>query len=555
MTYLQGRSSSGKFDIYCMECAGGILDAIGTVLKKLPTPRLRERCRTTDFLRAIHMYLASLEVSDLRAIQHVRLDFRLSASEPMRRWTVLLGENGCGKSTILKAIGLVLAGSEALPDLLGEPDQWIRNGTSSAQVRAVICTADGEERTVELTIKRGDRRDQVIKRNAAGLSELDAALNHADRNYFIAGYGAFRRPPSEYRGKSGGHSFFGRASHLQTLFSPMSDLISLDAWATDLDYVSEGSDRNVIAEALGKLLPGMSFNTIDKRSRQVVMNTQDGVVPLSQLSEGYQAMAAWAGDLLFRMTQVFEDRKKPLTARGVLLIDEMDLHLHPRWKRQLVDFINDAFPNLQIIATTHSPLSVQQCGEGELFVVHRRDGQPTLLPFKGDPSKLRLSDLFLSPLIGLETLDSPKVAALRGQAREIELKAGPTSAADAQQLHTLNIELEGTRPLAVAEAPALEVFIARSQARYEDNPLLRISEARALFGSTNSSFTSEVVSATKKTRSIQSTNSLALAASKKPATAKKPSNAAKRPEGTARKSASKQTAAAKVARKKPTKKN
>ena len=182
------------------------------------------------------------------------------------------------------------------------------------------------------------------------------------------------------------------------------------------------------------------------------------------------------------MTRAFEDRKDPLAARGVLLIDEMDLHLHPVWKRQLVDFIDAAFPNLQIIATTHSPLSVQQCGEGELFVVRREAGRPTLISFKGDPRKLRLSDLFLSPLIGLETLDSPKVAELRERARAIEMKPGLPTPGEATTLRQIRKELGSAKPIAVAEAPALESFIRRSQSQLLMDPLIRIVQAEALFG-------------------------------------------------------------------------
>jgi hypothetical protein len=427
------------------------------------------------------MYLARVEISNLRAIAQLTLDFSApgATGEP-RRWTVLLGENGCGKSTILKAIGLVLAGSDALPDLLGEPDQWVRNGTDRAQIRAALRTAEGEERHVSLVIERGDRRDTVIKRNVAGLKQLDAAIEHADRNYFIAGYGAFRRPPQQHARQSGGP--LGRAANLGTLFSGLPELMSLEAWATDLDYASEGAALGVIQLALQQLLPSMQFKEIDKRSRRVIMETQDGAVPLMQLSEGYQAMAAWAGDLLYRMSATFRDWTNPLGARGVLLIDEMDLHLHPLWKRRLVTFLDAAFPNLQIVATTHSPLSVQQCGKGELFVVRREKNLPELVPFKGDPSKLRLSELFLSPLIGLETLDSPKVAILRQEARDIELQASPPTTEQVAKLRKISHELEGTVPLAVDEAPALKAFIDRTVAQYHSDPAIRLAEAKALFG-------------------------------------------------------------------------
>lgn len=451
------------------------------------------------------MYLVELEIENIRAVRHMRVDFRAATPDAKtRRWTVFLGENGCGKSTILKAIALLLAGSEALPDLLGDTSQWIHNAADQAAIRATICTADGSERRISLELNRGDGRDSVIRHNAAGLAQLDAAIRKAERNYFVAGYGAFRRPPGQ--GAYMGHGARrGRAPQLATLFSVGQDLISLEQWAMDLDYAAGAAGRRIIADALGKLLPGMTFKRIDKASRTVVMSTIDGDIPLGQLSEGYQAMAAWAGDLLFRMTEAFEDRTAPLGARGVLLIDEMDLHLHPVWKRNLVDFLNSAFPNLQIIATTHSPLSVQQCGEGELFVVRREEKVPTLVPFKGDPSRLRLSELFLSPLIGLDTLDSPRVAALRQEARSIELKPGAKSAADLRQLRSIQAQLEGTTPLAPQEAPAYAQWMASQNQAQSSDPATRVRDAEALFGTSPAPKAAATKAATRRAPATKKT--------------------------------------------------
>lgn len=405
------------------------------------------------------MYLNRIEIENLRSISNLALDF--GCGQDTRRWTVLLGENGCGKSTVLKAIGLVLAGSDALSELLVEVDEWIRNGEKVAKIRAEISTASGEKRNLLLEIHRGDGRDSIIRRNQRGLELLDAAVNKADRNYFVAGYGAFRRPPDPDGKSRSRPARTSRAGNLSTLFSASSDLLSLEEWAVQLDYQRGKRGREIVADALESLLPGMHFKTIDKKTQRIIMGTLDGDVPLRNLSEGYQAMAAWAGDILYRMSVIFEDRKYPLHARGVLLIDEMDLHLHPVWKRNFVDFLNRAFPNLQIIATTHSPLSIQQCGEGELYVVKRSDSEdPTLIPFKGDPSNLRLSELFLSPLIGLETLDSPRVAMLRDEARKIEIAPGRKSAVSQLRLKEIAKQLEGTTPLPTEEAPALGATMA-----------------------------------------------------------------------------------------------
>jgi predicted ATPase len=429
------------------------------------------------------MYLVNLELKNFRAIRHMAIDFHESASPEARRWTVFLGENGCGKSSILKAIGLILAGSEALPDLLGEPDQWIHVGESQAEITAVVQTQNYEPRTIQLVLTRGDRRDSVLRNNSQRLELLDAAIEKADRNYFIAGYGAFRRPPDPRRSVSSSVER-GRAAQLATLFSSAQDLINIEQWAMDVDYSTAGSGRDLISETLARLLPGMKFHDIDKVNRSVIMDTVDGLVPLRQLSEGYQAMAAWAGDLLYRMTQTFRDWTKPLEARGVLLLDEMDLHLHPVWKRNLVDFMDSAFPHLQIISTTHSPLSVQQCREGELFVVKREPAGPMLFPFQGDPSKMRLSDLFLSPLIGLDTLDSPRVASLRMEARDIELKPGRMSESDTKALAAIGEALEGTDPLPGSEAPSLKPIL-QFQRRLEsvESPALLIRMNERLFGS------------------------------------------------------------------------
>ena len=87
------------------------------------------------------------------------------------------------------------------------------------------------------------------------------------------------------------------------------------------------------AQALKDLLPGSRLTRIDRDQRELIFATRDGELPLDQLSEGYQNMAAWCGDLLYRITEVYKDYKSPLSARGLLLIDEIDLHLHPVWQR------------------------------------------------------------------------------------------------------------------------------------------------------------------------------------------------------------------------------
>lgn len=363
------------------------------------------------------MFLKRLYLEDVRAIGALDLPFT-DAGGAVRQWTLLLGQNGCGKSTVLRSIALLMAGSEALPELLVNPDSWVRLGAESARIAADLVTAQGEERHIELRIRRGSNVRDLFKENEEPLDRLDRALRHSTRNYLIIGYGVSRRLGDPNRLTSSSGVFTNpRAQSVATMFSNDAVLNPLETWAIGLDYEHGEAGVGVVRQTLNDLLPGVAFDRIDKKSRRLLFRTPDGELPLDQLSDGYQNAAAWCGDLLYRITTIFGDYRDPLAARGLLLIDEMDLHLHPTWKRRLVEFLTEKLPNFQIVATTHSALTVHQAGEGELFVLKRdgASGSSTLHPFPGNPSILMLHQLLASPIFELETVDSVPVENLRAE--------------------------------------------------------------------------------------------------------------------------------------------
>jgi recombinational DNA repair ATPase RecF len=137
-----------------------------------------------------------------------------------RRWTLLLGENGVGKSTLMRSIGLVLSGSAALAELIGEPESWIRFGEKEASIAADLVTADGEERHVSLRIRRGDTIKNLYANNKETLELLDRAIASASRNYLVIGYGASRRLSSTKLSTQTVTSRFqnSRANNVATLF-------------------------------------------------------------------------------------------------------------------------------------------------------------------------------------------------------------------------------------------------------------------------------------------------------------------------------------------------
>lgn len=366
------------------------------------------------------MFLRHVRMRNIRSIRELNLPVVLASRG--RAWTYLLGENGLGKSTVLRSIVLALSGGEALSELAGEPESWIRLGENEAEIAVEFATADGEPRRASLRFERGWRMREFLSHNYPALEAIDAAIDRAERNYFIVGYGVTRRASGEQLLGSYSHSHYrtARAQSVATLFSNDASLVSLEQWAMDMEYRRGETGLTAVKKAFNALLKDVEFIGIDRERRQLRFKTVDGDLPLAALSDGYQAMAAWCGDLLFRITETFKDRKDPLKARGLLLIDELDLHLHPTWQRRLVLFLKETFPNMQVIASTHSPLTVHQADEGELFALNRVEGGATLQPYPGAPNRLLLHQLIQSPLFGIDTLDSPQIERIREELRELQ---------------------------------------------------------------------------------------------------------------------------------------
>jgi predicted ATP-binding protein involved in virulence len=97
--------------------------------------------------------------------------------------------------------------------------------------------------------------------------------------------------------------------------------------------------------------------------------------PMPELSDGYRSMLALAADLLRRLDETFErpedwiDDDGAITAEGIVLIDELDAHLHPVWQREIGFWLRERFPNIQFIVATHSPFIPQAADEGAIFVL------------------------------------------------------------------------------------------------------------------------------------------------------------------------------------------
>ena len=375
------------------------------------------------------MFLKSIHLNNVKCFSDIALSFE-DENGDIRKRTLLLAENGMGKSTLLKAIALIAGGSDAIADLLEEPSDWIRYKAQWCEISAVLVTKEGKEREIRLRISPKDTRADVIVKNKQSLAWLDDALNYKKEDYFVLGFGASRHLNNTVDSRRTNTSTFTskRAQSVATLFDPYATTTPLNSWAMDLDYLENRTGLETVRKVLSNLLPEIKFHRIDKQSGHLLFDTPDGIVPLHCLSDGYLAMASWMGDLLFRVLENFDDlQEQPLTAEGLLLIDEVDLHLHPKRQRELFAFLDKWLPNFQFVVTTHSPMAAQQAGEGELHCLTREARNIQIHPFSGNPKTLLLNQLVMSPAFGLDADESKEIEDMKNRYRYLRDKVDLSS--------------------------------------------------------------------------------------------------------------------------------
>lgn len=128
---------------------------------------------------------------------------------------------------------------------------------------------------------------------------------------------------------------------------------------------------------------------------------------IEQLSEGYKIIIAMVADLAARMAEANPTIPNPLGATGIVLIDEVDLHLHPKWQRTILKDLNRVFPHVQFIVSTHSPIIV--VGAAEIAqVVNLNNTSDTTDDVIPSVSVSNIGQVLLSDLFGLQSLQSPE---------------------------------------------------------------------------------------------------------------------------------------------------
>ena len=398
------------------------------------------------------MYVSKIELKNIRGFE----DLKFNLARPdgsYAGWTVFTGDNGSGKSSLLKAVAVALTGKDTARALQPSFHRWIREGAAEQEGRIELTIAPQKgvddfsgggktayknfPATIVLRNVGKETTTEVIDSQKTARRGLWSTEAHG---WFSCGYGPFRRvfgaSPEATRLMVG-----ATTERFVTMFQEAASLFEVDQWLRNLSHKklegksTESAKLDLLLEILrDDLMPNQI--TVDRVDSDGLWLTDRHGLQLawSDMSDGYRAALALLADILRHLISAYgieglaekeADGKLRIVKGGVVMIDEIDAHLHPEWQREIGFWLKQHFPNIQFLVTTHSPIICQAADENGLFVLPEPGGdeKPRALTQQEYNTVItsRPDTILLTAAFGLQNTRSPR--AVQGRAEYSRLMA------------------------------------------------------------------------------------------------------------------------------------
>ena len=351
------------------------------------------------------MYLTRLVLENVRAFEDLDLSFTDSLGRP-RMTNVVIGKNGTGKSTLLRCI------------VLGLADQAQANALRAEDLATALVGpyADSAQITVELAELDGSK-SHVLRKTIEKRADREAVGNSdGNADTFVCAYGAGRSTAA------GGDT--GRSSIVETAYSLFNYDHSLNGIELTLrrlrDYLGDSRYENAMRSVMRALSLSESDH-IDIEHGGGVSVTGPSVgttIPLESWADGYRLSLGLILDIYAWAMR--EDRVNAEGAvTGILLVDEVEQHLHPAMQATIAPEISNLFGQMQLVATTHSPLATMGVARGEVVALRRDDTVVSVVDWLPDFADFSVDDVLAHQNLFATDPYGPDAAAKLARWREL----------------------------------------------------------------------------------------------------------------------------------------
>tara|TARA_R110002051_G_scaffold229648_1_gene291605 strand:- start:4716 stop:5954 length:1239 start_codon:yes stop_codon:yes gene_type:complete len=361
---------------------------------------------------------------------------------------VVLGNNSTGKTAFLKAIALSTLGP-GISKLDITPFMWVRR-SPNADHKAGYLRAFFESNAQDF-VNYGRVESEIKVEINEGTRDTISWIHPQTKSWhpvyddnpaamFLVGYGASRTVelPEKFNSELRESNELIRINKVRSLFEETYQLVPLDAWLPEMETKNPGRYKQFV-NLLARITGAGHFKfTGEMEDNQYIFEKEGSFIPFNALSDGYRAFLGWVGDLLFHIEQSCPRGKKLVENEGIVLIDEIDLHLHPAWQMKILPLLAEALPNIQFFVTTHSPLVVGSI-EWPNIIYLKTDEENCSFPVRDKRNTYGLDSdqILVSDLFGLKSTRNDDVA---DRLRILSFKASTGDSEARKELMTLMTE-------------------------------------------------------------------------------------------------------------------
>lgn len=369
------------------------------------------------------MNIVQLHLENFRNAEKIEFCHDLNFDPHMN---VFYGINGAGKSTILDAIAILLSWLSARMRSLSGSGRGIsmndiNNKASSSGINLRVDHAGFSFSWSIIRNRRPGRQNTERKSQLLGVGELCKMLTQSSVPlYPVLAFYPVTRAVIDIPLRIRSRHDFGALNAYENSLSSAADFRTFFEWYREREDLENETYRNnhvlvkdpqldAVRQAVEQFLPGFSQLTVRRNPLRMEVKKNGSILLVNQLSDGEKCLLALVGDLARRLAIANEQNpKNALNGAGIVLIDEVDLHLHPAWQRMIVPTLRRTFPNCQFFLSTHSPLVLNQLQPQNLFLLKNNQNQLSV-EHPGE-SYGKNSTRILEDLMGLATTSTDEVA-------------------------------------------------------------------------------------------------------------------------------------------------